>query len=203
MIARRTAWHDLAEAWMIFSQEGPVWGTLRRAHAALQDADIPHAVVGGLAVFLHGHRRMTTDVDLLVRPDDRTPVREALESAGLPLRRGEFIGDEDVRLHLLFTGEPEGIDWAKAIRFPDPSDDRATAEIDGFPTVVLIRLLEMKLACGLSNPRRAQDIADALQLMDIHELDKRFAPRLHPLLRREFKRLIDVIRKYPGTHGPA
>ncbi len=188
---------------MIFSQDGPVWGTLRRAHAALEEAGIPHAVVGGLAVFLHGHRRMTTDVDILVRREERTAVREALESAGLPLQGGEFIGDEDVRMHLLFSGEPEGIDWAKAICFPDPSDERSLAEIDGFPTVVLIRLLEMKLACGLSNLRRPRDVDDALRLMELHHLDKRFAARLHPLLRKDFKRLVDVIRKYPRTHGPA
>jgi hypothetical protein len=203
MSATRTAWHDLAEAWMIFSMEGPVWGTLRRAHAALDDAEIPHAVVGGLAVFLHGHRRMTTDVDVLVRPQDVACVIDALRDAGMERKKGEFIGDEDVRMHLLITGEPEGIDWAKAIHFPDPVDARVVETIDDFPTVVLARILEMKLACGLSNPRRPRDIDDALRLMEVHELDKRFVTRLHPLLRKDFKRLVDVIRRYPGSHGPA
>jgi hypothetical protein len=159
-------------------------------------------VVGGLAVFLHGFRRMTTDVDILVPAGGREIVREALESVGMPARGGEFIGEADVRLHLLFAGEPEGLDWAKAIRFPDPAEDRSVEEIDGLPTVVLVRLIEMKLACGLSNPRRPRDIDDALRLMEVHRLDKRFATRLHPLLRKDFKRLVDVIRQYPGSHGP-
>lgn len=201
MVVRRTAWHDLAEAWLIFSQEGPVWGTLRRAVVALRDAEVPHAVVGGLAVFLHGHRRMTTDVDILVNPENQARVKLALNAAGMPFERGEFYGDQDVRLHLLFTGRPEGIDWATAITFPDPGDIKAAGEIDGFPTVRLLQLLQMKLACGLSNPRRPQDIADALRLMELHKLDKRYAGRLHPLLRAEFKKLVDVIRRYPGSHG--
>lgn len=54
MAARTSAWHELAGAWKIFSMEGPVWGVLRRALQALGDAEIPCAVVGGLAVFLHG-----------------------------------------------------------------------------------------------------------------------------------------------------
>lgn len=185
---------------MIFSQEGPVWGTLRRAHEALENADIPHAVVGGLAVFLHGHRRMTTDVDVLVRPEQKTEVIAALDSAGLPLQGAEFVGDADVRLHLLYTGEPEGIKWASRIAFPDPADVRNVERIDSFPTVVLPRLLEMKLACGLSNLRRPRDVDDALRLMEVHKLDKRYAGRLHPALRKDYRRLVDVIRKYPASH---
>lgn len=193
----------LAEAWLIFSKEGPVWDTLRRADAALNDAGIPHAVVGGLSVFLHGHRRMTTDVDLLVRPDDRQRVCDALDAADMRLEKWEFIGPEDVRLHLLLTGEPEGIDWAKQIPFPDPSDAQICSTLDGFKTVRLARLVEMKLACGLSNPRRPRDVDDALRLIEVNELDKRFAGKLHRLLRTEFKRLVDVTRRYPATHGPS
>jgi hypothetical protein len=167
---------------LIFSQEGPVWGTLRRSHEALRDAGVPHAVVGGLAVFLHGHRRMTTDVDILVSAPERPAVHRALQSAGLVLRGREFIGDKDVRLHLLLTGQPEGIEWATSIVFPDPADPTCVRAIDGFPTVVLARLLEMKLACGLSNLRRPRDIDDALRLMEVHKLDKRFAGQIHPLL---------------------
>jgi hypothetical protein len=91
---------------------------------------------------------------------------------------------------------------AKKIKFPDPAADRNVQQIDSFPTVVLVRLLEMKLACGLSNPRRPQDIADALRLMEAHKLDKRFAGRLHPLLRKDYRRLVDVIRTYPRSQGP-
>ena len=85
MVATTPNWAMLAKAWLIFSKEGPVWDTLRRADAALNEAEIPHAVVGGLSVFLHGHRRMTTDVDILVRPADVEPVRHA-DNAAVPRR---------------------------------------------------------------------------------------------------------------------
>jgi len=197
MVRRNNGWTALAGAWKIFSMEGPVWGTLRRATAALEAAEIPYAVVGGLAVFLHGHRRMTTDVDILVRPADKARVRAALKETGMRYRKGEFIGDEDVRLHLLIAGEPEGLDWAKQIEFPDPGESQTTSTIEGFTAVRLARLVEMKLACGLSNPRRAQDVADVLKLIDLHDLDKRFAAKLHRSLRADFKRLVDITRRYP------
>lgn len=184
---------------MIFSMDGPVWRTLRRATQALDEAGIPYVVIGGLAVFLHGHRRMTTDVDLVVSSVDRATVKDALQAFGLMLRKGEFIGPEDVRVHLAFDDMPAGADWAKSIRFPDPRLAVERSRIKGFATVRLARLIEIKLACGLTNPRRPQDIADVLRLIDVNRLDKRFAGKLHPLLRKEYKRLIDITRRYPAS----
>ena len=48
--------------------------TARTAVAVLADHDIPHVIVGGLAVQEHGYPRTTTDVDIIV-PD----VLEAVE----------------------------------------------------------------------------------------------------------------------------
>ncbi|MBX2800520.1 MAG: hypothetical protein KTR31_22770 [Myxococcales bacterium] len=41
----------------------------RRVSAALTRMGVPHALVGGLAVGLHGHPRATKDVDFLVGPE--------------------------------------------------------------------------------------------------------------------------------------
>jgi hypothetical protein len=41
----------------------------RRVSATLTDLGVPHALVGGLAVGLHGHPRATKDVDFLVGPE--------------------------------------------------------------------------------------------------------------------------------------
>jgi len=41
----------------------------RRVSATLTNLGVPHALVGGLAVGLHGHPRATKDVDFLVGPE--------------------------------------------------------------------------------------------------------------------------------------
>lgn len=47
---------------------------------ALNDADVPYALCGGMAVVLHGHPRLTRDIDLLVRKQDLSDI-ENLEGA--------------------------------------------------------------------------------------------------------------------------
>ena len=63
---------------------------------ALNDAGVRYVVVGGLAVVLHGHARMTVDVDLVVDLDEEQATRaiEALVAMGLrprvPVDPGDF-----------------------------------------------------------------------------------------------------------------
>jgi hypothetical protein len=59
-----------------------LWDTARRAHAALSAAEIPHAIIGGVAVCLHGYRRNTVDVDVLIWPRDSDAVKSTLQDAG-------------------------------------------------------------------------------------------------------------------------
>jgi predicted nucleotidyltransferase len=63
---------------------------------ALNDAGVRYVVVGGLAVVLHGHARMTVDVDLIVDfdEDQAASAIEALVAMGLqpriPVNPGDF-----------------------------------------------------------------------------------------------------------------
>ena len=54
-----------------------LWQTATECHHLLAEAKIPHAIVGGVAVCLHGYQRNTVDVDLLIRKEDSEAVREA------------------------------------------------------------------------------------------------------------------------------
>ena len=65
--------------------EEPIWRAAAACHEALAEAGAPHAVIGGVAVCLHGYRRNTVDVDLLVRPEDTPLIRDALTAAGFTL----------------------------------------------------------------------------------------------------------------------
>ena len=59
-----------------------LWQAAARCHEVLAAAEIPHAVVGGVAVCLHGYQRNTVDVDVLIRRVDSDAVRASLEREG-------------------------------------------------------------------------------------------------------------------------
>jgi hypothetical protein len=65
--------------------------TMKRAGAALRDAEIPFALTGGLAVWARGGPRTEHDVDFLVKPEDAERAQETLVAQGL---RGERPAEE-------------------------------------------------------------------------------------------------------------
>ena len=63
------------------------------------------------------------------------------------------------------------------------------------PVVTLARLIELKLACGLSNMRRAyRDLADVVELIAVNQLGRDFARFLPKSLRKEFRALVQRAR---------
>ncbi|HEV8641832.1 MAG TPA: nucleotidyltransferase family protein [Methylomirabilota bacterium] len=59
-----------------------LYAELRRIVEALAVADIPYALVGGLAVSIYTTPRATEDIDLLIAPADLEPAATALQSLG-------------------------------------------------------------------------------------------------------------------------
>ena len=59
-----------------------VAAVLREAVEAVEQAEIPYVLIGGLASAVLGRPRWTADVDFLVRRDEAKRVLEALEPAG-------------------------------------------------------------------------------------------------------------------------
>src|SRR5438876_1238527 len=127
---------------------------LLRATAALNEAGIPYAVVGGNAVASwvatvdEGAVRNTRDVDLLVRRDDLPAVTDALQRAGfvpgilldvVMFRDGEQ-GKPSEAIHLLFAGEKTRFDHL----LPAP-EIQTVNDPANFRVVTLDSLLLMKL----------------------------------------------------------
>lgn len=176
-----------------------LWTTAQECHRRLRDAGVPHAIVGGIAVCLHGYRRSTVDVDLLVRSEDTAAIRGALEAAGYTWSDAnrEFIGQAGVPVQFLTCGERAGKD--SEVSLPDPSLPASTQEIEGLPVLSLARLIEIKLACGLGDLRRLhRDLADVVELILVHGLSRSFARHLHKSLREPFRKLVLQAR---GTSG--
>lgn len=168
-----------------------LWDAARASHAALTRAELPHALVGGVAVCLHGYQRNTVDVDLLVRREDAPAARAALEASGWQWidERSELKSPAGVVLQFLLAGDKAGPDSEVAL--PDPADSTAVTRLEGLPVLRLARLIETKLACGQGNLRRThKDFADVVELIAIHNLSRSFARYLHKSLRSAYRELV-------------
>src|ERR1700682_5025100 len=126
---------------------------LLRATAALNQAGVPYAVVGGNAVASwvatvdEGAVRNTRDIDLLVRGSDMPAITAALEGAGFV--RDELLdvvmfrdgpeGKPSEAVHLLFAGEKTRPDHL----LPAP-DIRTVDDPANFRVIALEALLMMK-----------------------------------------------------------
>jgi hypothetical protein len=90
---------------------------MKRAAAALRDADVPFMLGGGLAAWARGGPRTDHDVDFFVREDDAERGLEALEEAGMkPERPPEDwllkAHDGDVLVDLIFRPSGGPVDEA-------------------------------------------------------------------------------------------
>jgi hypothetical protein len=168
-----------------------LWETALRVHGLLAERGIDHAVVGGVAVCLHGYRRNTVDLDLLVRQEDTEALRTVMESDGIIWneQNKEFLTSSGAAVQFVMAGEKEGP--GQSAVFPDPADLHHVAQIEGLPVLSLAALIQSKVACGLGNLRRThKDFADVVELIAIHHLDKSFARFLHKSVRAEFRELV-------------
>ena len=189
----------LMEGSMHFEKESAVHKTLVRIARRLDEIGVPYAVVGGMALFFHGLRRFTEDVDILVTREGLAEIHRRLEGLGyLPLFTGsKHLRDTDsgVRIEFLVTGDYPGDGLTKPVSFPEPA--AAGTEIDGIRFLQLPRLIELKLASGMTNPRRAQDIVDVQRLIETLDLPEAFAAQLDPFVQEKYKELWTVVHSNP------
>lgn len=181
----------LAEGSDYFQDKGSVRGTLRRITRRLDELNIPYALVGGLALFEHGYRRFTDDVDLLVTEDGLRKIHESLEGLGYvpPFPGSKQLRDADsgVRIEFLIAGKFPGDGKPKPVAFPDPTGN--VTEINGLYVLQLPRLIDLKLASGMTNTGRLKDLADVQELIKALALPRNFKDKLNPFVREEFDEL--------------
>ena len=184
---------------MHFEHESGVQKTLAQIAKRLSALGVPYAVVGGLALFYHGYRRFTEDVDILVTRESLKLIHEKLEGHGYlpPFEGSKNLRDTDtgVRIEFLVTGDFPGDGLPKPVSFPDPSS--VSVEIEGFQFLSLHALVELKLASGISNPRRGKDLIDIQELISTLNLGDDFAEQLNPYVQEKFLELVRLIRDNP------
>jgi hypothetical protein len=181
----------LSEGSRHFEEKSAVFDALRKIAGRLKELGIPYAVVGGMALFKHGLRRFTEDVDILVTKEDLKKIHARLEGLGYlpPHRRSKHLRDTElgVRIEFLTTGEYPGDGKSKPVVFPEPST--ASFESDGVSYVKLPNLIELKLASGMTNPGRLRDLSDVLELIKLLNLPPEYADQLNPFVRDKFLEL--------------
>lgn len=113
----------LQEAEEFFMKQGPVHSTLERLARRLEAEGIPYAVVGGMALYLHGFERMTRHVDVLMTSDGLDEFIKGFVGRGyVPsfsgARKSFRDTDSQVPIEILFTGEYPGDGKPKPVSFP-------------------------------------------------------------------------------------
>src|SRR6266852_5928749 len=189
----------LQEGSMHFEKGNAVHKALRKITRRLQELGIPHAVVGAMAMFFHGYRRFTEDVDLLVTPEGLAELHRQLEGLGYlpPFQGSKQLRDTEngVKIEFLVTGEYPGDGKPKPVAFPKPEE--ASIEIEGIRFLQLSKLIELKLASGMTNPRREKDLVDVQSLIETLDLPQDFAEKLDPYVREKYKEKWTIVHTYP------
>ena len=176
---------------MFFEQKSGLHLALRKITQRLNELNIPYAVAGGMALFFHGFRRFTEDVDILVTREGLERLHRELEGLGyVPLFPGSKNlrdAESGVRVEFLVSGDYPGDGKPKPVAFPNP--EQAGVERDGIRWLGLPALVELKLASGMTNPGRLKDLADVQELIRLLPLPADFADELQPFVKEKYREL--------------
>jgi hypothetical protein len=169
---------------------------LRRVTEALEAASLPYAVLGGHAVAAwvsqidESATRTTRDVDLLIRRDDFSRIREVLQSAGFIYRHSAgidlFLDGPDTKardaVHVVFANEkvrPE-----EPVANPDVTESELAGNIR---VLSLPALVQVKLTSY-----RDKDRTHLRDLIDVGLVDESWYGRLDPTLATRLRSLIET-----------
>jgi len=189
----------LEQAASFFMKNDPVHHALQSITEKLRELEIPYAVVGGMALVAHGYDRTTTDVDILLTSTGHRVVKEQLDGLGYvpPFAHSKNLRDTQtgVRIEFLIAGQYPGDGKPKPVAFPDPAT--ASVEIGGIRYLKLEKLIELKLASGLSAPTRLRDLADVQELIRHLKLPREMAEQLDPSVRGKYLEFWEAFQQNP------
>jgi hypothetical protein len=179
----------LREGGAYFHGESAAHVALRRLARRLDELGTPYAAVGALGMYAHGFRRFTEDVDVVVARASLVVIHDHLEGRGY---RPPFAGSKNlvdtadgVRIDLLVAGGFPGDGKEKSVAFPDPAQD--VVVIDGVRYVTLPKLVELKLASGMTGGvMRLKDLGDVASMIHALQLPRSFGDQLDAFVRAKF-----------------
>ena len=181
-------------------KEGKVHHTLKRLAQALEEESIPYAILGGMALNLFGFTRETVDVDILLTREGLERFKERLVGRGYAMAfegasKSFRDAETKVKVETLITGEYPGDGKPKPVAFPDP--ESAHIKRDGYRVIPLEKLIELKLASGMTAPHRLRDLADVQDLISTLDLPLDLEKGLDESVRGEYRRLWEAVQQGP------
>jgi hypothetical protein len=188
-------WEGAAKAGRFFMGTADVQRALDALVRTLDDLHIPYAIVGAMALNEFGYQRMTSDVDVLLTADGLAAFKRATLGRGYVERfagsRGLRDTEHGVDIDVVLAGDFPGDGKPKPVAFPDPA-----AEAERGARVALLplpRLIELKLASGLTAPHRLRDLADVQELIRVRQLPRDLGDALDGFVRDKYKELWDAV----------
>jgi len=191
-----------AEGLRYFMGEGKLNNALARLIADLREHEIDYVIIGAIALMAYGYPRFTEDIVLILEADGLDKFHQELIGLGYSpafqgaRKRFRSTGD-GTPIEVIAAGEYPGDGKPKPVSFPKPSE--AFVEIDGVKFPTLEKLIELKLASGMTAPDRLKDLADVQELIKIHGLSSEFAEELNPYVRKTFLELLEAVQRGSGN----
>jgi len=179
--------------------EADVQKALEKLVRTLEQDRIPYAIIGAMALNEFGYRRATVDVDVLLTREGLDAFRANHLGRGyvekFPGSRGLRDTEYGVEIDVVLSGGFPGDGKPKPVAFPDPS---TTAEPGARVALLpLPRLLELKLASGMTAPHRLRDLADVQEVIRTLRLPLTFADELHAFVRDKYLELWQSVQQAP------
>ena len=181
-----------------FMGEGELNKTVTQLGSDLERHGIEYMVIGAVALTAHGYPRFTADVDLVLTTEGLEAFHRELVGLGY---RPSFEGAKkklrstrnNVAIEVITVGEYPGDGRPKPVAFPHPST--SSIRMNGVQVVTIEKLVELKLASGMTAPDRLKDLADVQELIKMRGLDSEFAEKLNPYVREKYLELLDAVQR--------
>lgn len=171
--------------------------TVEELAKKLDEYKIEYTIIGGIALNVHGFKRQTNDVDVLLTPDGLKILLEKIVYNGIVPRfrgaRKSFRNpNTNVGIDVITSGEYPGDGKPKSISFPIPS--QSSIDISGIKIISLPNLINLKLASYLSLPTlRMKDRVDVAGLVKHLTLDESLCDKLHNDIRTEYLKIVQEV----------
>jgi hypothetical protein len=177
---------------MALERRDPVHMATRRLSRRLQQADIPHAMMGAFALEAHGGERLRDDVHVLLTPVGLDQFRHMFVERfynQVPRRSRRFVERQScTEVEVMLTGHHPGRKGPGPLVYPDPKE--VAEKIGQTWVVALPDLIQIRLAAGSYH-----DLADAVSLIQAHNLDESYLGHLHPSVRDAYLKCLHEKRR--------
>ncbi len=182
----------IREAEQLYQGQGRLRKTYDRLTKRLEALGVAYGVVGGYALIVHGVRRFTEDIDILVSGEGLDKLHKQLLGLGYVRvaagSRNLRDVETGVKIEFIVAGEFPGDGKPKPVAFPAP--ETVVERREGIMVINLKSLIELKLASGMTAKGRLQDLADVQRLIQECGLNTEFAEELNAYVRDKFIELL-------------